>query len=236
MDNNILLHIFNQQINGQQPLLLIVLVFIGGIISSLSPCSLGLLPVIIGYVGGNSDSTSKKTIIQVLFFVLGLSLTLTVLGIISAMAGAALGSFSKPFWAIIMASLIMIMGLSLLEIIEIPVPVIIKKMPQNKSNNLIIYPIILGISFAFATTPCSTPILASILAYTSFKANIALGALLLFFFSFGQGIILIMAGIFTSLFKKILLFRTFTGHFVKVCGVILILSSFYIYLKVFGVL
>ena len=133
-----------------------------------------------------------------------------------------------------MASLILIMGLNLLGILDIQMPAIIKKMPQNKNNDLVIYPIIIGGAFAFATTPCSTPILAGIMAYASLKANILLGAILLFLFSLGQGVILIFAGLFTSLFKKMMIFRSFSHYFMKFSGIILVLTSIYIYFRVFN--
>ena len=231
---HIINQILNNQFHSQLNNWIFALVFLGGIITSISPCTLGLLPVIVGYVGGYSENTSKKTILQILFFVVGLSLTLTILGIIGAIAGRAYGSFAGPGWAIAMASLILVMGLSLLEIIEVPIPPIVKQMPKNTNNSLIIYPLILGGAFAFATTPCSTPILAGIIAYASLKANILYGALLLLFYSLGQGLILLLAGLFTSQFKKMTFFKAFSGHFIKFSGVILILSSIIIYLKVFG--
>lgn len=236
MDNAIL-NIPTEQFTSYQPVLLMTLVFFGGVISSFSPCSLGLLPVIVGYVGGQKETSSnKKIIIQLLFFVLGLSMVLTVLGVISAVAGVAFGFHASPVWALIISSFILVMGLSLLEIIELPVPVLIKQMPKNQNSGLILYPLLLGAAFALATTPCSTPILAGILAYASFKANILLGALLLFLFSFGQGIILICAGLFTSMFKKLVAFRSISGLFVKFSGVVLILTSIYIYLSIFKVI
>jgi len=233
---NLVNQFFTTQLHAQYSVWLLLLAFVGGVVSSLSPCSLGLLPIIVGYVGGSSENTWKKTAIQVIFFVLGLSLVLTVFGVISAVVGQAYGSQAGPLWALIMASLILVMGLSLMEIVEIPMPAVIKKMPQNKNNSLILYPIVLGGAFAFASSPCATPILAGIMAYASIKANIALGGLLLFLYSLGQGMILVIAALFTSLFKKLLIVRAISGHMMKFCGVILVISSIFIYLKVFGVM
>jgi len=232
---NLVNQFFAGQLQSQYSIWLLLLAFVGGVVSSLSPCSLGLLPIIVGYVGGSSENTWKKTAVQVASFVLGLSLVLTVFGVISAVVGKAYGSQAGPLWGLIMASLILIMGLCLMEIIEIPMPTIIKKMPQNKNNSMIVYPILLGGAFAFASSPCSTPILAGIMAYASIKANIFLGAMLLFLYSLGQGVILVVAALFTSLFKKLLIFRAMSGHMMKFSGVILVLSSIFIYLKIFGI-
>ncbi|MCK4232031.1 cytochrome c biogenesis protein CcdA, partial [candidate division WOR-3 bacterium] len=45
------------------PLLAFVGVFIGGIISSTSPCVLALIPLSIGYVGGYAEGSTKKAIL-----------------------------------------------------------------------------------------------------------------------------------------------------------------------------
>ena len=208
----------------------------GGIVTSISPCSIGLLPVIISFIIGKKEEQKVhhvKTVLQIFFFMLGLSLMLTAVGVFCALTGKIFGSQSGPYWGLIMASLILIFGLYMLEIIEIPMPVIVKSLPQNKNNNIVVYPMLIGMLFAFATTPCSTPILAAILAYASVKANVMNAAILLFLFSIGQGLILVIAGLFTSLFKQILKLNKVSGALLKASGVILILTALYIYAKIF---
>lgn len=232
--NSILTNLFSGHLHHFSPWI-IVLIFIGGIVSSLSPCTLGILPVIMGYIGGYSENTTKRTIIQVLCFVFGLSVVLTTLGMIAAVTGKALGFHVNPVFGLVLSSLILIMGLSLLEIIEVPMPALIKQMPKNSNNNLILYPIVLGGTFALASTPCSTPILAGIMAYASFKSNLLFGGMLLFSYALGQSVILVFAGLFTSMFKKVSAVKTFSGYFNKFSGVILIAAALFLYLKIFGV-
>jgi len=237
MDNNVI-QLFLQNLGSANfSWMVYLLAFLGGVISSLSPCSLGLLPVIVGYVGSQQGSKNAnfKSVIQIIFFVLGLALTLTIVGVIAAMTGKVFGSHSSPYWALIMASVILIFGLDLLKIIEIPIPSIVKQMPKNTNNNLVFYPMLIGAVFAFATTPCSTPILAAILAYTSLKANIAAAALLMFIFSLGQSSILVIAGLFTTLFKKILKVNAVSEYFLKFSGLVLVIAAIILYLKVFEV-
>lgn len=232
MENSIV-QVFTHNLIDGHYFLIFPLVFIGGIIASLSPCTLGMIPIIIGYVGGSDEKVSKTTILNVFLFVLGLSAVLTLFGIVSAFTGKVLGFYSNPLWALIIASLIMVMGLSLVEVVEVPVPSVLKSLPKNNNNNFL-YPFILGAAFAFAATPCSTPLLAGIMAYTSLKANILLGGFLLFLFSLGQGSILVIAGLFTSLFKKTSVIKPFSGYFVRFSGIMLIIAAALIYIKVFA--
>jgi cytochrome c-type biogenesis protein len=231
-------HLINQVFTenaGQISLWILLAVFAGGIISSISPCTLGILPIVIGYIGGYSENTTKRTVIQMLFFVLGLSLVLTVLGVVAAFTGKALGFQTNPVFGIVLASVILVMGLTLLELIEIPMPVFVKEMPKN-NNNMILYPLILGGAFALASTPCATPILAGIMAYASLKANIVAGGLLLFLYALGQSVIILFAGLFTSLFKKVSVIRNYTGTVNKFSGGILVVAALLIYFKIFGVM
>ena len=208
--------------------------FIGGLIASVSPCSLSMLPLIIGYVGGYSEEKPAKTFLQMLFFVLGASIVFSVIGIVCALTGKIF--VGNPYFALVVASIIFIMGLNILGILNFQLPVLIKEIPQNKFNNDFLYPILLGAVFAIIGTPCSTPILASIMAFASMKANIVQAVIMLFLFSIGQGIILIFAGFLTSKLKNASdKFYQFSEWILKGSGILLLLVALYIYYKVFSV-
>lgn len=167
MENYISL--FTQQ--GSLPLLF-ALSFFGGLIASLSPCSLAMLPIIIGYIGGYSDAKPLKTFIQMLFFVFGTAIVFSIIGIICAITGKVFISFAGGYFGIFLAGIIMVMGLKLIGVLDFELPVMIKEMPKNDGTNTFLYPIILGGIFALAGTPCSTPILAGIMAFASLSASI----------------------------------------------------------------
>lgn len=235
---------FSQLFSGQVSFdnlgwLIYLLSFLGGVITSISPCSIGLLPVIVSFVIGKKEENGVqhwRSVLQIFSFLIGLSLTLTAIGVFCAITGKVFGAQAGPYWTLIMASLIMIFGLYMLEIIEIPIPILVKTLPKNNNNDVVLYPMLIGCIFAFAATPCSTPILAAILAYASVKANILNAAILLFLFSLGQGSILVIAALFTSLFKQVLKVNQFSGVLLKISGVILVLTSIYIFAKVFEIL
>lgn len=207
--------------------------FLGGVIASISPCSLAMLPLIIGYVGGYSKETPLRTFIQLCFFIFGTAIVFSVIGIICAITGSVFASAIGGYFTLIMASLLLVMGLKLLDILDFEMPVIVKSMPSNSGSSLILYPTLLGITFALAGTPCSTPILAGIMAFAAMGKNLTFAVLLLFMFALGQGIILILAGLFTSGIKNLKSMSALTEGLLKFCGLLLVLVGLYLYWKVF---
>lgn len=207
--------------------------FLGGLISSVSPCSLSMLPLIIGYIGGYSDEKPLKTLLQMIFFVIGASIVFSIIGIICALTGKIF--VGNPYFALVVASIILIMGLNILGILDFQLPVLIKEIPKNNFNNEFLYPILLGAVFALIGTPCSTPILASIMAFATMGAKISYAVVMLFLFSIGQGLILILAGFITSKLKNSgEKFYQISEIIMKISGVLLILVALYIYFKVFS--
>ena len=206
--------------------------FLGGLISSISPCSLSMLPLIIGYIGGYSDEEPLKTLLQMIVFVIGSGIVFSIIGAICALTGKMF--IGNPYFALIVASIVMIMGLKILGFLEFDLPPIIKEIPKNEFNNDFLYPLILGAVFALIGTPCSTPILASIMAFASISAKISSAVIMLFLFSIGQGLILILAGFITSKIKTSEKFYQLSEKIMKFSGILLILVSLYIFYKIFG--
>lgn len=221
------------QIHGNSTTIVLLLAFVGGLVSSLSPCSLGLLPIVIAYIGGYSKESPLRLLAQLLSFSIGMSIVLSIIGVICALTGKAFAGLSSPIWILVLSSLIMVFGLDLLGIIQLNFPTLIKKMPQNNTNSIFIFPVLIGMVFAIAATPCSSPILASIMALASLSASVGTSIALFFLFALGQCVIIIIAGLFTSALKNMKSFAGFTSALMKLCGFLFVLVSLYIYYVIF---
>ena len=215
-------------------LLMFVTAFMGGVIASISPCSLAMLPLIIGYVGGCSKETPFRTFVQLCSFILGTAIVFTIIGTICAITGSVFASAFGGYFTLIMASLLLVIGLKITEVLDFEIPTIIKSMPTNNTSSLVLYPILLGIAFALAGTPCSTPILASIMVFAAMGKNLLAAIIMLFLFAIGQGLILIIAGFFTSSVKNLKKFSNVTDKLVKISGWLIIAVAIYLYYKVFS--
>lgn len=189
-----------QQIIQNQHGLAFVAVFIGGLISAVSPCVLAAIPLIIGYVGGYSEGNKKKAALFSLIFVLGLSLTFTLLGAAASVMGQFLGFMGR--WLYIgLAVIAILMGLQLMGIISIPLP--FQKTRTVKTKGLI-GALLLGMLTGTVSSPCATPVLAVILAYVSTQGDMAYGGSLLFVYALGHCALIFIAGLSIGFTESIL--------------------------------
>src|SRR5512139_3333276 len=105
------------------PWLAVVAVFFGGVTTALNPCVLAMVPLLMGVVVGNRDTTNiKRSLVFSFFFVLGLAVTFTALGLISALLGRMFGNVG-PFWRYLVAAVCLVMGLQLLGLLKLSFPV-----------------------------------------------------------------------------------------------------------------
>jgi cytochrome c-type biogenesis protein len=180
-----------QQIIQNQHGLAFVAVFIGGLISAASPCVLAAIPLIIGYVGGYSEGNKKKAALFSLVFVLGLSITFTLLGAAASVMGQFLGFMGK--WLYIgLAVIAILMGFQLMGVISIPLP--FQKTKAIKTKGLL-GAFLLGMLTGTVSSPCATPVLAVILAYVSTQGDMFYGGSLLFTYAIGHCALIFMAGL-----------------------------------------
>ena len=214
--------------------LLILASFLGGIIASLSPCTIALLPLILAYVCGVSNNSYGELSIKLLSFSVGLSSVLGLIGILCAATGKVFGGFDSPILLIIFGSIMMSLGLQLTGILTLQMPTIVKKIPQNENTSLFWYPFIIGVLFAFLSSPCSSPILVGIMAMATASSDYITSFLMLFAFAFGQCTIIILAGLFASILKRLQQIQKYTDILIKFSGWIFIIFAFYIWYSVYS--
>lgn len=176
-----------------------IIALVAGILTSVTPCSLSTIPLVIGYVGGTSSNT-KKAFKLSLTFAAGLTLTFTVLGIVAALVGGLIGNASK-WWYVILGVLMILMALQILEVYEfIPSTYLTSKSTKKGYIGAIIAGMLAGI---FAS-PCATPVLVVLLALVASKGSIIWGILLLFLYSIGNSFFVIIAGTCVGTVRKII--------------------------------
>jgi len=188
----------------QTSLLLFVLVFAAGFLASLTPCVYPVIPIIMGYVGARSGGRKLKGFTLSLFFVLGLSLVYSLLGVAAAKTGSLIGiSFQNPVVVIAIATIFIVMGLSLAGLFSIPVPAWISSKVSRSHKNDILGSLLVGGISAIIAAPCVGPVLIALLSWISQSGNIFLGFWLTMVFSLGMSVIFLVAGTFSGVISTL---------------------------------
>lgn len=196
-------------------------IFAAGLLTSMTPCMLSMLPITIGYIGGYEAKSRLSAAAQSTWFALGLASTLAGLGILAALLGRVYGQvgIGLPIIASVVA---IAMGLNLLEAMPLQFPSfggsewISKDLPPGIRSYL------LGLTFGLVASPCSTPVLATLLAWVASTEDLFLGGIFLLLYAAGYVAPLILAGTFTASIKKLLELRQWSSWINPVSGAMLV--------------
>lgn len=166
--------------------------FLGGLLTASNPCVLVMVPLMIGFITGNEQTVGiRKSLIFSGLFVLGLSITFTILGIIAALGGRLFGDVGS-YWKYIVAFIALAMGVHLLGFLQFSfsIPVNTKFLGKGKLSSLA-----LGMLFGIVSAPCAVPILALLLTYIAARgSSLFYGGILLLFYALGHCLLILIAG------------------------------------------
>jgi cytochrome c biogenesis protein CcdA len=205
-----------------------LLALLAGALTSITPCALTGIPLVIGYVGGNGSMEPHKAFKLSAVFALGTALTFTVLGVIASLAGKFIGT-SSPWWYIALGILMVLMALQTWEVYDfIPSTFLISK----STGKGYIGAFAAGILGGIFSSPCATPVLIVLLAVVSSQGSLVWGLLLFLLYSAGHSVIVLAAGTSVGFVRKITASDKYgkANKIIKtVMGSIVLLIAFYMF-------
>lgn len=175
---------------GQMPWLGPLLALIAGVLAAFTPCCLSSIPLIVGYISGLGEKTTKRAFLYSLTFAGGTACTFVALGLIATSVGHLLGTDSV-IWHIILGLLMFLMALQIWDVINIiPETDVLEKNGRRGFVGAFLTGILAGI---FAS-PCSTPILVALLAIIAGDGRFFWGILLMLCYAAGHSVLVLIAG------------------------------------------
>ena len=214
----------------------LVLVFAGGLLTSLGPCSLSLLPVTLAYLAGfssttarpesDSDATAPRQApwLRSLSFAAGIVAALVLLGLVSGLLGRIYGQIPGLIPTVV-AMLALLMGLNLLGLLKLPLPAGPDPEVWRRRVPAPLAPMTAGLAFGLAATPCTTPVLAVLLAWMAQNGKPLVGMLLLTSFGAGQVVPLLLAGTAAASLPHLLSLRRMGQWVPPISGVVLVTTG-----------
>lgn len=170
-----------------------------GILLSLTPCNLPLVPIVLNII-----LSKKSSIFSIIFYIFGMSLAYGLIGLFVSLIGLNLQNFFQtPFVIILFSIIFVILSLGSFGVFEIKMPSKIESLISEKSNKLSGFGgiFIMGFFSALIVGPCIAPPLSGALIFISKSNSLILGFFLLFFMGIGLGVPLLLLSILSKRIK-----------------------------------
>lgn len=203
---------------------------LAGLLTSLAPCSLMSVPLIINYIKGTDKKISAFK--SSLIFALGMAISYVTLGIIASIIGRLI-EFPEKGWHIFLGILSIFMALFILDIIHfIPMHPFGGKIKTKGYTGAFLT----GIVGGFFSSHHAAPVLVILLGFVAQRGNIIAGIIVLIFFSIGHSILILCSGTSVSFAAKLTqsdkyayiakLINYILGALTIILGIYLIYSAF----------
>lgn len=209
---------FEQQNTGN-PLVLVILAFLGGLLASFSPCILALLPVNLSYIGTLNIASRRDAVLKAGLFVLGAVTVLSLFGLVSSFATAVIVDF-KGYVHLVIGTIILLMGFSFAGLFHLPLPQTQLSLPGAG-------PFGVGVTFALVSSPCASPVLFAVLAAAAAASSQWLSVLTMVSYALGYTAVIFFSSLFTGLIKQSRVLLQHSDWVVRVGSALLILAGGY---------
>ncbi len=207
-----------------QALIAVAIAYVGGVLSSLTPCVYPMIPITMSVVGGMTEVAPgakrgahpwKDLLARSAAYLGGMTLVYSVLGVLAGVTGRLFGSLTNtPGWYLALGAIITAAALVMLDVLPFD-PAAWWDAARRRWRHSRGHPhplhssahhkgvtwvgaFALGASSGFIAAPCTTPVLTAILAYIAKSQSVGLGLALMISFSLGLGTLLLGVALFTG--------------------------------------
>ncbi len=189
---------------GEQRFLAIPAFFGFGLLLAFTPCVFPMVPILSSLIAGQrANLTRRRALMLALTYVLAMSATYTIIGILAALLGQNIQAWFQNPWVIgVFSSLFVLLALSMFGFYDLQLPAFVQHRLTEWSNH---QPgghyagvAVMGFLSALIIGPCVAPPLIGALTFIAVTGDIVLGAIALFVLSLGMGAPLLVIGASTG--------------------------------------
>lgn len=174
-------------------------IFSLGLLSGITPCSIPTVLLVASYSVNNQNSILEK--LRAIFWLLvGMMVTLIGLTVIFSYIGAAFLNFRYTY--LLTSIIALIMGLKLMGLIKMPFNAKLSIVPTQKKSEFVSF--LLGVPFTVIGSPCSLPVLFTVLSYVLSHGKLATGIPIILSYGIGRAIPVLLITILGTSAKNIL--------------------------------
>ena len=193
---------------SSSPATALPLLFVAGVLTSLTPCVYPMIPITAAIVGGTSvggTPTRARTAALTFTYVFGLALVYSLLGLLAGMTGTIFGTVSSNPWLyFLMANLLIVAAFAMLDVLPLRLPSsLAKRAAVAGDRGGLAGALAMGAMSGLVAAPCSAPVMAAVLTWVSTTKSALLGFAYLFSFSLGMCVLLVVVGLSSGTIAKL---------------------------------
>jgi thiol:disulfide interchange protein DsbD len=179
-------------------------VFVGGFLTSLTPCVYPLIPITVSLFGARGDNVGRgRAMLLASMYVAGIGVMYSGLGIFSAFAGKAFGTYMANPWVMVpIAIVFLLMAASMFGAFELGLPSGMQQRLSTVGGKGFGGAFLMGLVGGLIAAPCTGPVLASILTFVATTRSVGLGGGLLFTYALGMGVLFFVIAAFAVSLPK----------------------------------
>ena len=179
------------------------LIFLAGLATSLTPCVYPMIAITVSVFGARQAETRSKAALLSTAFVLGIAALFTPLGVISALTGSAFGGALASPWVVGgLAALFTAMALSMFGLFDLALPSGLQNRLAEAGGFGVRGAFVLGFVNGLIAAPCTGPVLAVLLTWVATTGHVGFGAVALFVYAIGIGVLFWVVGTFAITLPK----------------------------------
>jgi thiol:disulfide interchange protein DsbD len=181
----------------------LLLVFLGGLALNLTPCVYPLIPITIGYFGGQSEGKTSRLFLMGVLFVLGMSVTYSIVGVVTSLTGAVFGALlQNPIVILIIVAIFLVLSLSMFGVYEFKLPdKLVAKAGGAKGG--LFGAFFMGLTMGIVAAPCIGPFVLGLVTYVATKGDALYGFLMFFVLALGLGLPYLFLAVFSGKLKSL---------------------------------
>lgn len=218
--------------NENSLFLAFILIFIGGLALNLTPCVYPLIPITLGYFGGQSENKTSRLFTLALLYVIGMALTYSVIGVLTALSGSLFGSLlQNPIVLIGIAAVLIALSLSMFGLYEFQLPnSLVVKLGEARSGYFGAF--FMGLTMGIVAAPCIGPFVVGLLTFVGAKGDPVFGFFVFFVLALGLGFPYLFLGVFSGKIKSLPRSGEWMIAVKKIFGFVLIGMAIYFILPI----
>jgi thioredoxin:protein disulfide reductase len=181
----------------------LVFIFLAGLALNLTPCVYPLIPITIGYFGGQAEGKTSRLVMLGLLYMLGMALTYSVVGVVTSLSGAVFGTLlQNPIVIVVIVLLFVALALSQFGVYEFKLPdSLVAKAGGAKGGAFGAF--FMGLTMGIVAAPCIGPFVLGLVTYVAAKADPLYGFLMFFVLALGLGFPYLLLAIFSGKIKSL---------------------------------